>query len=271
MGSFRVPFREASRGRMSKISTPSILPRISRRSTPVDCSRSVGTVPGWAPGPTRSSMVLTSAVAHQSAGVPLAASTRLLFHHNGPRAVDKPIAKKQLRVTGRQQGKLWQRTGQCLRGLLGLGRSAVVGVFCRWNHVMSATYEPAMLESPMQGRGKAMQRHEHPVASQQAGCDDAGANCGAPASRSQQAGADSRRIIEVAKVRRRAGATAARRATATAERCRNMAGGRSVGQSAGRARWVEWRGPRRAGGGGGNGFVEGSSTLGGEGFRQRMA
>lgn len=60
MGSFRVPFREASRGRMSKISTPSIFPRISRRSIPVDCSRSVGTVPGLAPGPTRSSIVLTS-------------------------------------------------------------------------------------------------------------------------------------------------------------------------------------------------------------------
>lgn len=87
-----------------------------------------------------------------------------------------------------------------------------------------------------------------------------------------QAGAgDSRRIIEVAKVRRRAGATAARRATATAERCRNMMDGRGVGQSAGRARWVERRGPRRAGGGGGDGFVEVSSGLGGEGFRQRMA
>lgn len=34
---------------------------------------------------------------------------------------------------------------------------------------------------------------------------------------------DSRRIMEVAKVRRTAGATAARRATATAVRCRNMA------------------------------------------------
>lgn len=116
-----------------------------------------------------------------------------------------------------------------------------------------------------------MHRHEHRVASHQAGCDDAGAGCGALASQSQQAGADSRRIIEVAKVRRRAGATAARRATATAERCRNMADGRSICQSAGRAKWVEWREPRRACGGGGNGFVEVSSMLGGEGFRQRMA
>ena len=48
------PFREESRGRMSKMSTLSILPRISRRSRPVDCSISVGTVPGFAPGPTRS-------------------------------------------------------------------------------------------------------------------------------------------------------------------------------------------------------------------------
>ena len=45
---------------MLKTSTPSILPRISRRSRPVACSRSVGTVPGLAPGPMRSSAVLTS-------------------------------------------------------------------------------------------------------------------------------------------------------------------------------------------------------------------
>ena len=55
-----IPLREASRGRISKTSTPSVLPRISRRSRPVACSRSVGTVPGWAPGPIRSSSVLTS-------------------------------------------------------------------------------------------------------------------------------------------------------------------------------------------------------------------
>lgn len=55
-----LPLREASRGFMSKTSTPSILPRISRRSRPVACSRSVGTVPGAAPGPKRSSLVLIS-------------------------------------------------------------------------------------------------------------------------------------------------------------------------------------------------------------------
>lgn len=73
MGSFMVPFREASRGDMSKMSTPSIFPRISRRSIPVDCSRSVGMVPGWAPGPTRSSTVLISVVLihRESACVPL--------------------------------------------------------------------------------------------------------------------------------------------------------------------------------------------------------
>lgn len=67
MGSFIVPRRLASRGRMSKMSTPSILPRISRRSIPVACSRSVGTVPGAAPGPKRSSSVRTSAHASLSA------------------------------------------------------------------------------------------------------------------------------------------------------------------------------------------------------------
>lgn len=45
---------------MSKTSTPCILPRISKRSRPVDWSRSVGTVPGSAPGGRRSSSVLTS-------------------------------------------------------------------------------------------------------------------------------------------------------------------------------------------------------------------
>ena len=46
---------------MSKMSMPCILPRISRRSRPVDWLRSVGTVPGSAPGGRRSSIVLTSA------------------------------------------------------------------------------------------------------------------------------------------------------------------------------------------------------------------
>ena len=59
-----VPRRLASRGLMSKMSMPCIFPRISRRSRPVDCSASVGTVPGLAPSGMRSSMDLISA-AHQ--------------------------------------------------------------------------------------------------------------------------------------------------------------------------------------------------------------
>lgn len=55
-----VPFRLASNGFMSKTSTPCILPRISNRSSPVDWSRSVGTVPGSAPGGRRSSSDLIS-------------------------------------------------------------------------------------------------------------------------------------------------------------------------------------------------------------------
>jgi len=46
---------------MSNMSMSSILPRSSKRSIPVACSKSVGTVPGAAPGPKRSSSVLTSA------------------------------------------------------------------------------------------------------------------------------------------------------------------------------------------------------------------
>ena len=56
-----VPSLEASRGFMSKISMPCIFPRISKRSKPVACSRSVGTVPGSAPGGRRSSSLLMSA------------------------------------------------------------------------------------------------------------------------------------------------------------------------------------------------------------------
>ena len=56
-----VPLRLASNGLMSKTSTPCILPRISKRSRPVDWSRSVGTSPGLVPGGRRSSIVLTSA------------------------------------------------------------------------------------------------------------------------------------------------------------------------------------------------------------------
>lgn len=50
---------------MSKISIPCIFPKISRRSRPVDCSRSVGIVPGAAPGPRRSFSFLTSVYTRQ--------------------------------------------------------------------------------------------------------------------------------------------------------------------------------------------------------------
>lgn len=56
-----LPRRLASNGLMSKISIPCIFPRISRRSRPVACSISVGTVPGCAPGGRRSASVLISA------------------------------------------------------------------------------------------------------------------------------------------------------------------------------------------------------------------
>ena len=45
---------------MSKISTPCIFPRISRRSRPVACSRSVGMVPGLAPSGRRSASEVIS-------------------------------------------------------------------------------------------------------------------------------------------------------------------------------------------------------------------
>lgn len=59
-GGVLLPRREASRGFMSKMSMPCIFPRISRRSRPVACSRSVGTVPGAAPGGRRSASVWIS-------------------------------------------------------------------------------------------------------------------------------------------------------------------------------------------------------------------
>jgi hypothetical protein len=46
---------------MSKMSMPCIFPTSSRRSRPVACSTSVGMVPGFAPGGTRSSSLLISA------------------------------------------------------------------------------------------------------------------------------------------------------------------------------------------------------------------
>lgn len=44
-----LPVRLESRGLMSKMSTPSIFPKISRRSRPVACSKSVAMVPDAAP------------------------------------------------------------------------------------------------------------------------------------------------------------------------------------------------------------------------------
>ena len=55
-----LPFRLASNGFISNTSIPCIFPRISNRSNPVDWSRSVGTVPGSAPGGRRSSIDLIS-------------------------------------------------------------------------------------------------------------------------------------------------------------------------------------------------------------------
>lgn len=61
-GSSIVPTRSDGRGLMSKISMPCIFPRISKRSRPVACSRSVGMVPGSAPGGSKSSSLLISIV-----------------------------------------------------------------------------------------------------------------------------------------------------------------------------------------------------------------
>lgn len=55
-----VPRRDASNGAMSKMSTPCIFPKISKRSKPVACSRSVGMVPDGAPGGRRSASLLIS-------------------------------------------------------------------------------------------------------------------------------------------------------------------------------------------------------------------
>ena len=57
-----IPTRSDGSGLISKISMPCIFPRISRRSRPVACSKSVGIVPGAAPGGSRSSSVLISVV-----------------------------------------------------------------------------------------------------------------------------------------------------------------------------------------------------------------
>lgn len=53
MGSANVPTRLESRGSLSKASTPCISARSWKRSMPVACCSSVGTSPGFAPGPNR--------------------------------------------------------------------------------------------------------------------------------------------------------------------------------------------------------------------------
>lgn len=60
------PVRSDGSGDMSKISIPCIFPRISRRSRPVACSRSVGIVPGSPPGGSRSFSVLISVMGYLS-------------------------------------------------------------------------------------------------------------------------------------------------------------------------------------------------------------
>lgn len=55
-----VPRLEASRGAISKISTPFIFPKISNRSRPVACSRSVGMLPIEAPVGRRSASFFIS-------------------------------------------------------------------------------------------------------------------------------------------------------------------------------------------------------------------
>lgn len=60
LSTIHLPTLSAGRGLMSKISMPCIFPRISRRSRPVACSRSVGMLPGAAPGGRRSSCDLIS-------------------------------------------------------------------------------------------------------------------------------------------------------------------------------------------------------------------
>jgi hypothetical protein len=65
-----LPTRLASRGFMSNISVPCIFPRISKRSRPVACSRSVGTVPGAAPGGRRSDSLWISVLDDSISEIP---------------------------------------------------------------------------------------------------------------------------------------------------------------------------------------------------------
>lgn len=97
-----IPLRLASNGRMSKISTPCILPKISNRSRPVACSMSVGMVPGAAPGGRRSASDVTSA-RHK---VLAYCFVRLRYHANGAKpthlqTASFPIATSQTAGRGR--------------------------------------------------------------------------------------------------------------------------------------------------------------------------
>lgn len=93
---FYVPFLLASRGLRSKTSTPCIFPRISRRSRPVACSRSVGMVPGAAPlSGRRSCSPVISAV-----GVALAGGTLSRGSSRGARY--RQFSRSYLRISRRQ-------------------------------------------------------------------------------------------------------------------------------------------------------------------------
>lgn len=93
-----VPFLLASRGLRSKMSTPCIFPRISRRSRPVACSRSVGMVPGLAPSGRRSASEVISA-AREKLSVTVsshcrAIAQRLAISANG--ISSRPMAQRRL-------------------------------------------------------------------------------------------------------------------------------------------------------------------------------
>ena len=159
---------------MSKISMPCIFPRISRRSRPVDCSRSVGTVPGFAPGALRSSSVLISA-------------------HPPSLAIDPPFSRKlrmsQLGSSGYSSAGSG-RTVELLEALHHTGSiRTVAGLLIRgslaYNGISSGSYDSSLR--------------------------------------------DSRRTMELAKVRLASARGAVRRMAAMAERWRNIAGAIGAG------------------------------------------
>lgn len=101
-----LPLREASNGFMSKTSTPCIFPRISRRSRPVACSRSVGMVPGLAPGGRRSCSLLMSVYLYQ----PELSSTDLVSASCHPSCA---LTVERFEQVRRLAG-LWVAIGSCL-------------------------------------------------------------------------------------------------------------------------------------------------------------